>query len=188
MKIGTSVTSVTAVLGLGESLSEFIPSPDIQTMGVNDIWSKFPAASIVCIDPKRVFTPERLSVIRNSKPIKFFSQLPEWEDNFGKAFELIEFQKPRGSLLKLDESNKVCYSFCSPYVACVLAYKMGAEEITMHGCDFNSHKVLSQPYKQAIIKRDFINLYNELKRRGVRLFVGSKKSFLAGFMPTKLDK
>ena|SRR3990172_2979872 len=173
-----------AVLGLGESIREFTWENDVTTVGVNDIYRACHVDHLVCVDPQRVFSEERLFAIRNSTPKKFHSDLLEWKPFFGERFQQFERQKPRSSLIKLDE-GKICYSICSPYVACIIAYKLGATDIVMYGVDFNSHKTLSLRHKQAIIQRDFTNLYNELKKRNVKLMVGSDKSFLSGFLPIK---
>jgi len=178
-----------AVLGLGETFQLFTrkSGDGITTIGCNDIYKNYPADYLVCVDPKRVFTPERLKTIQESTPRKMFSYLPEWEENFIGHFKLIKRASPRGSLKDIDDFNKVSYSICSPYIACIVAHQLGADEIVMHGVDFNNHQALSKPHKLAIIQRDFTNLYFELKKRKVNLFVGSKESFLSSFIPVKAN-
>lgn len=175
-----------AVLGLGETLKEFTPRPDILTIGVNDIYREIKTDHVVCVDPPGVFHPDRMNVIRSSTPIKFFSFFVEWELFFPRNFSLMKRNPPRSSLMGLNKHpDRVCYSICSPYVACVKAYQMGSDEIVLYGVDFKTHEKIKGNAKLAIIQRDFTNLYNELKKKNVNLYVGTENSFLSTFIPLK---
>lgn len=174
-----------AVLGLGESLNSFKQEPSVNTIGCNDIYKYVATDYIVCCDPRRVFTPERLKTIETSTPLVFFSFFQEWKSSFIGNFELMQKSKVSGSLKTLQDRNNVCFSISSAFVACVKAYHLGAKEITMYGVDFNSHKELSKPEKLNRITKDFLNLHRELSYKGVCLQLGSNKSYLAKFIPVK---
>lgn len=169
------------VLGTGESISQYVPIKDIPSIGVNDTPRYAHCDYLLCLDPIRLFGPDRLVHMKSATCRNFFSQLPEWNGEV-KNFQLITLQKPRGDLSQLDGPN-VCYSMNSPFAACVLAYRMGANEIIMYGVDFNTHKTFSNVEKKLKVKVDFVNLHGQLKKRNVKLFVGSESSYLAEFLP-----
>lgn len=169
------------VLGTGESIKDYTPEKDIPSIGVNDINKYVPCDYIVCLDPIRLFSEDRITHIKNATPKIFFSFLDEWKEHV-KNFQLIKLQSPRGDLKKLD-GDGICYSTNSAFAACVLAYKLGGKEIIMYGVDFNSHKAFNGEEKKEKIKKDFTNLQCEFKKRGVKLFVGNNKSYLSTFLP-----
>jgi hypothetical protein len=167
------------VLGLGESLRDYTPDGST-TIGVNDIHSRVKTDYVVCVDLPRAFSTDRLEVINNTECKGFYSQLNNWSQRHN--FVKIELANGRGLCKDLD-GEKFCYSICSPYVAAVLAYKMGAKKIVLHGVDFVTHKSFVDHKRDKAIK-DFELLNSELLKRGVRLFVGSSYSELSKVLPT----
>lgn len=168
------------VLGLGESLKYYKEDGNI-SIGVNDIHSRIKTDFVVCVDHPEVFSPERLETILKTECKGFYSQLFEWHLYMVENFQKIEFNRGRGILDGLD-SDRFCYSNSSPYVATVLAYKLGAKEIILHGVDFKTHQHFKGNSKDRALN-DFKNLSIELKKRGVFLYVGNKYSELAKFLP-----
>lgn len=166
------------ILGLGESLEDYKKDENI-TIGVNDIHSKIKTDFVVCVDDPRAFSPERLKTIEQTKCKGFYSQVDYWKklDNFNK----IEFNLGRGLIDGLD-NDKFCYSISSPYVATILAYKMKATEIVLHGVDFRTHKHFVDHSKDKALN-DFKKLNSAFKKRGVKLFVSSDWSDLSRFLP-----
>jgi len=163
------------ILGLGETLNHFIEDGNV-TVGVNDIHSRIKTDYVVCVDVPDVFNRERFYTIANTKCKGFYSQILDWAilvDNFN----IIEFNRGRGLLHELD-NDKFCYSNNSTYVACILAYKLGAKEIVMWGVDFNDHPHIKDKSRDKAIG-DFNNLKKELAKRGVKLMVGHKDSYLS---------
>ena len=171
-------TSTIHVLGLGESLHDFIPD-DNTTIGVNDIHGVVKSDFVVCVDAKRSFNEERLRVIESTECKGFYSHIDEWRGITN--FELIMLAKARGSLSELD-TEKFCYSISSPFVACILAYKMEAENIVLWGVDFKSHPEIKD-YRRGRALKDFNNLSDSLIKRGVKMYVGSSFSSLSDFLP-----
>lgn len=154
------------VLGLGDSLKLFEGGTSI---GVNDIWSRHKTDYIVCVDRKDRFTPERLKTINESSPLKFYSQLSDWDDR--RDFEKIELQ--------IDYPNYVCQlniktipkSFCSPFIACAIAYKyLEATEINVYGVDLINHPLLKADQCEKI-KIHFRNLKTALRQNGCELII-----------------
>jgi len=157
------------VLGLGESLSDYTPNANI-TIGVNDIHSRIKTTYVICIDTFEPFTNDRLNTILNTKCCGFYTHLDCWKS----VQNYTEIKLHR--LAELD-SELFRYSNNSPFVACVLAYKLGATKIVLWGVDMNTHHALNgQSRERAII--DYIKLKEDLLKRGCELVIGSNKSSL----------
>lgn len=166
------------VLALGETINCYKPSGNI-TIGVNDIYKYVATDYIVVVDPpNRFHEMDRFNIIVESTPLKFFSNHVWNVPNF----ELIELQSPRGCCKQLD-GTKYCYSNNSAFVACVLAYKMGANKIIIHGADFTNHAHLSNEHSLKRVLNDYAALNSELNKRGVQLWVSSTKSALHKILP-----
>lgn len=153
------------VLGLGESIEQFKPSSNI-TIGVNDIWKHFPVDYLVLVDRPNRFNTERLNQIIDSTPMKFYSHIDEWKDlvpNFNK----INLAGPRGKIDNI-ESDDICYSNNSTFVAVVIAYKLGAKEINIFGADFNNHPNFNNRSIEVAIN-DFKGLFDYLKLKGIKI-------------------
>lgn len=173
------------VLGLGATLKNYQPSKNI-TIGVNDIWKKVSTDYVVCVDLPRVFSRARQLDIMLSNPAGFYSSRIEWKDKV-KNFRFMELASGSGFLKELD-SDKFCWSNNSTYAATVLAFKLGANKIILHGVDFNNHHAFSKPKNQEKALKDFKNLHDALKSRGVRLYVGSRESKLSEVLPVHLSE
>lgn len=171
------------VLGLGESISRYVHTGN-QTIGVNDIWKYHKTDYVVCVDLPEKFTEERLNTILESDTAAFITQLNEWMPYFHQClirFWKIDFAPGRGSLEKLD-SDLICYSNNSTYIACIMAWKLGAKELYLYGVDFKTHKNFKDASLERALK-DFKQLYQALTRRGVKMYV-TAESRLSEFIPT----
>ena len=158
------------ILGLGESLNEYKPNGNT-TIGVNDIHSLIKTDYVVCVDNFEPFTKERLEVILNTKCKGFYTQLPCWKS----VENYTEIKLHR--LAEMD-SELFRYSNNSPFVACVLAYKLGATKIVLWGVDMNTHHALSKPNSFERAVKDYIKLKEDLFKRGCELIIGSDISAL----------
>lgn len=151
------------VLGLGESLSLFRPNKDNITFGVNDIFRYYPVDYLVCIDKPNRFNDERLKIIKQSAPIKFFSHLNEWDRQ--PNFELIKLQQQFPTRVCDLDLEKIPKSVFSPYVAIALAYKLFKPSlINIYGVDMVSHDNLSK-YRDRI-RTHFKYLKMALAKKG----------------------
>jgi hypothetical protein len=157
------------VLGLGESLSEYKPNGNI-TIGVNDIHSRIKTNYVVCVDNFEPFTKERLDTILNTKCKGFYSQLECWKSV--QNYTEIKIHR----VAELD-SELFRYSNNSTFVACVLAYKLGATKIILWGVDMNTHKhFVNNSFDKAV--NDFKQLKKDLNQLGCELVIGSEVSAL----------
>jgi hypothetical protein len=137
--------TIVNVLGLGPSIDLYNPDGNI-SIGVNDIWSKVKTDYIVCVDLPQRFTPDRLKVINDSNPIKFFSQFPTKENPGILGFsqrgdyehiELLPYYPDTICQLNIPMLPK---SLCSPFVACAIANNyLHATEIHLYGVDMTNH-------------------------------------------------
>lgn len=166
------------VLGLGESLEEFKPDGNT-TIGVNDIHSRFNSDFVVCVDHPNAFSAERAKTILKTKCKGFYSQCKEWSSI--PNFNLLNLSA-KSNLDYLDSEDSVCYSNSSPFVAAVLAYKFGANEIVIHGADYRTHPNFKS-HSLERVRLDFKELNKQLLKRGVKMYVGSDWSTLSEFLP-----
>ena len=173
------------ILGLGESLIEYLKQyrrgtvQDDLSIGVNDIASTVTTDFVVCVDNPEAFSFERAQTIRETECKGFYSNVDSWSTL--PNFEKIDFNSGRGIVDHLD-NEKFCYSISSPYVAAVLAYKMGAKRIILHGVDFVTHENF-RDNKLTKAMNDFKALNDALKVRGVEMMVSSSFSALSEFLP-----
>lgn len=166
------------VLGLGDSLEYYNPDNNI-TIGVNDIHKYIKTDYVVCVDHMTAFSKDRLETILKTRCKGFYSQIVDWGLVIPN-FKLIEFNTGRGLLQELD-NDKFCYSNNSPFVACILAYKLGAKNIVLHGVDLIDHPHIKGNSKEKALL-DYKNLNKAFNSRGVNLFVGSKDTNLISFL------
>lgn len=160
---------VAAVLGLGPSLGLFCEYPEKFdfTIGVNDIWSKVKTDCVVCVDKKERFTPDRLRTIEECKPVKFFSHLDEWINHYG--FEKIELQPDFPKYVCQINLKSIPKSLCSPFIAAVMAYKLGATKIHLFGVDLTTHPHLKNDIQR--IRLHFANLKIALIQNNCELII-----------------
>ena len=136
--------STVDVLGLGESIT--LHEGNNITVGVNDIFRIKPVNVLLCVDFKMAFTPERLSIIENSRGCEFYSHLDEWrtQPNFHK----IKLQSNRPKTIANLDCDELPKSVFSPFVAVALAYKLYKPElIRVYGVDMTNHIHLTSQKK-----------------------------------------
>lgn len=166
------------VLGLGETL-KFFQDFNAPKIGVNDIWSKVKTEMVVCIDRPERFTSSRLEVIRSCTPQIFFSYLDDWRASKQSSFYWKRKIKGLGKN-EIFQGNTIYHSLHSPFVACNIAYLLGAKNIVMYGVDFISHSKLKGSSTISKIVSDFEWLRDNLSKRGVNLYIGHQASRLSG--------
>ena len=160
-----------AVLGTGCSVKEFDPKEFDWSIGVNDIWKYVHTNDIVCLNPRKDFTPDRMKIIDESTPEHFWSQIVNYDyrPDFRKIDILPGYPETHCSLDGFPwKMNK---SYCSPFVACQVAYfYYAAHEIHLFGVDMVAHPHLNGDLCGKI-KTHFINLKAALKQKNCELIV-----------------
>lgn len=169
------------ILGLGETL-KFFKDFDKPKIGVNDIWAKVQTEMVVCIDRPEKFTATRLDVIKNCTPKIFFSYLNNWKESKKNSYY---WKAPIKGIEKGEvfKEGVIYHSVHSPFVACNIAYLLGAKNIVMYGVDFLSHSKLKGLNAISKIVSDFNWLNENLKKRGVNLYIGHSASRLSESLP-----
>jgi hypothetical protein len=158
-----------AVLGLGPSLDKFCPNGFDHIIGVNDIWSRYPAPILVVLNGEFEFTPSRLKVIRESRPDVFYSQIVRWD--YRPDFRKIEFLPGYPDRICFLDLPKLPKSMCSPFVACVIAWKYyNATEIHVFGVDMINHPNLNGELCRKI-RVHFQNLQSALLTKNCRIAI-----------------
>ncbi len=132
-----------SILGLGPSLALFIKDDYDICIGVNDIWRSVETDIVVCLNPRKDFTPDRLKYIDGCKPQVFYSQIVAWDTrpDFRKINILPGYPDV---FCKLDDPA-FQKSYCSPFVAAQIGWKYyDASEIHLFGVDMINHPHLDQ--------------------------------------------
>ena len=158
-----------AILGMGDSLKEYHPDEYDFAIGVNDIWRYVKTKYVVCLDHRKVFTADRISVIDDCKPVAFYSQIVNWDTrpDFVKI-DLLPGYPDNFCQLETKAFHK---SFCSPFVACQIAYKYHkADEIHLFGVDMVNHPHLDIELCDKI-KIHFKNLKTSLLDKNCPLII-----------------
>lgn len=166
------------VLGLGETL-KFFKDFDKPKIGVNDIWAKVKTEMVVCIDRPEKFTASRLQIIKSCSPQIFYSYLDTWRQFKNESYY---WKAPIKGIEKNEvfKEGVIYHSLHSPFVACNIAYLLGAKNIVMYGVDFLSHSKLKGASAISKIVSDFAWLNENFKKRGVSLCIGHPASRLNG--------
>jgi hypothetical protein len=166
------------VLGLAPSIQDY-KQTTVETIGVNDIYRHYPVDHLLIMDHIDTFTPERLEIIKNSKPKKTYSNFDEW--SFMPNFFQIGLNPTPGSCAYLGYISVLPRHVDSTFTAVALAYCLGAKEIIMYGVDFKEHSSLMAYEEQILLC--YANMLAALRKRGIKLFIASGKSLLAQVLP-----
>lgn len=157
-------------MGTGPSIHEFDPEGFDWSIGVNDIWKIYHSDDLVVLNSPKEFAPDRLRIIQDSTPNKFFSQMVIWDTrpDFVKIFLLAGYPDRICTLSLFGGYEK---SYCSPFVACQIAFKYyAAQEIHLFGVDMTAHPRLDRPLC-AKIKVHFQNLQAALIQKHSKIIV-----------------
>lgn len=157
-----------SILGCGESGILWDGQGDC--IGVNDSW-KFgrPTKWLLCIQTIQQMQryPERFKTIIQSQPEKFLTHKKEWDRFFKpEQLEIVEIHRWKG---KLDE--RIRFSRTSPFVAIVLAYLWGYDNIKLFGVDYNTHKHYSPGQSKDFgdEMKNYKHLFLQLKEKGITI-------------------
>lgn len=181
------------VLGLGPSLSNFTPN-GTPTIGVNDINYQLEKLGknhvvdyLVIQDQATAFNFDRYTeIVKRPPTIKAFSPHTPWSDSF-QNFEHIRVKPYQIGILDdpVTKFNRwqIPSSVDSTFIACVIAVRLGFENIVIFGADFGDHPELSKKLDTILNQFDLLNL--KLKQKGVNLYCSSKQSQLSRVLTVK---
>lgn len=164
------------IFGLGPTLQEFNNLKNEFTIGVNDIYKHYPTDMVVCVDPPERFPKERREVMDRCKPkAGFLSNCQSW--SYHPNYKQLHLAGRRGDVSRIDWDN-IPKSTNSPFVACCIAYLMGAKRIILWGVDLNDHPELNNSSNEQATFEHYKLLSQELRKRGTDLVCGSVNSGL----------
>lgn len=166
------------VIGCGESAKLIKNHPllcNVVTIGVNDICRLMTPKYLVVVDTPKKFNGERHKFVSKTAAEYVFTQINEWKI-FPPARKIL-FKLGNNRLGHLQAREIIDYSNNSPYVASIIAYKMGASEIGLVGVDFtlnhfyakDGEHILIKTGRMASVEQDFKKLAREFKKNRVDL-------------------
>jgi len=170
-----------AVIGCGSSAKDWFKTQCDYSIGVNDV-EKFghKVNELVVINHPSKFRrePDRMNTIIQSKPDKFICHSTAWKQWFPKA----ELRSLTDFYNRVSKRLVYC-SKTSPFVACSLAYNMGATELVLWGVDMINHKVYSPGNSYYDVEvRNYLRFF-ELIKGQTKTFVGSEGSVFSKYLP-----
>jgi|GEM_PF-4825719 len=174
------------VLAYGESINRWNYS--CQTIGINHIGNLVNEIDfLLLIDHPAYFTPEKMQAVKKTMPQNFFIADMAWLQFIERTKAVqISFCAERSNTRTLNNTSKgifalLPYSYNSPFVAAVLAIRMGARKVNLYGVDFNSDSMADTEIEQKNI-RDWKRLYNAALNNNVQIFT-TPESKLKNFIP-----
>lgn len=157
------------ILGLGKSFEDFNPTDFDMSIGVNDIWRYHKSEVVVCLDPRKNFTADRMKAIDECTPQAFYSQFECYRTR--KDFQGIEILNNYPTVTCDLTLQKFQKSFCSPFVAAQIAFRYyDATEIHLFGVDLVNHPHINGALCNKI-KLHFKNLKAALEAQDCKMIV-----------------
>jgi len=168
------------VLGTGESAHniDFEKLEEWDSFGVNDVYKIHPVNHLVCVNHPHDFTPERLKIITQSTPKRFYTHLPvQWAKYFP---DLVAFKTGHPTNI---EAPYISVASTSAFCALIIAIKTGYKNIVLAGVDLQSHKNLSTTWHQKRVKDNVKTASDQYAKKGGKIWVSSEFSILAEVLP-----
>jgi hypothetical protein len=156
------------------------------SIGVNDAWKWGHKLNwLVCINHPSKFSnePERMKIIKNSTPERFFSHTESWRHNFPNM-QKIRLTRPYGRLRR----GVYYHSSTSPFAAMSVAFNNldNLKELVLWGVDFQNHKVFHPKSRSHRPEIDaYKRLCEGLNKHGIEIYLGAPGSALESFLKVK---
>jgi hypothetical protein len=185
------------VLGLGTSTNDVILE-DLSgtvTIGVNDIGAVYQPKYLLTLDtPSRLDmsmggTMKRSAAVIGTRADFLFAPdyIKEWEGADALKNRVVGLKLGNRHLANIDDDNVFDYSSNSPYVAVILAYRMGCRQIGIAGVDFTDDHCHAKDGVHELVRNgrlreidsDYSKLVVALNKRGCELYNLSSVSMLA---------
>lgn len=182
------------VCGCGESALQLQNIQNQIIIGVNDIGRLLTPNYLLVVNPSSSFNENKKQSIINTKASYFFTQYQnDWNELNDKK---ILIKLGTNTLSNLDNPEKIDFSKDSPFMAVILAYKMGASKIGLIGVDFTPNHFHDKDGTHLLVKRNLFpiidqnynNLFNALQQRNIQLYNLSSCSLLTKIPKISLDQ
>lgn len=167
------------ILGCGESTKQYHGHG--MSIGVNDCLKHGHKPNLLGIwNHRNKFTPDRVSTIIKTNPIKLYTDTDSWDKYFPDIVK-VKLRSWDGHVRK--EPDRLAHAHTSPFIAMSLAYNLGATKIVLWGADFITHGTWSKSNPQMSIElRQYRQFTDALRREGVRVYLGAHGSLLEEFL------
>jgi hypothetical protein len=173
---------IVSVVGCGSSAQYWHKVPVDLSIAVNDAF-KFghQPDQLVVINFERKFTPQRLAIIKSTKPKRMFTHTSTWKKHFPNA-EVIRLSPFNGFVRK----GMIYKSKTSPIVAMSLAVNQGAKELILWGIDFETHKSYNKNNKQGQYEISvYLKFIEQLNKQGIKVWRGADGSAFDKQLPLR---
>jgi hypothetical protein len=174
------------VLGCGMSAKNIlsVDRNKVKLFGVNDISLLISPDYLICVDTPSKFTGQRYKAILQSNAQYFFTQIRDWQPM--APTHKVTFDLGVSKLRNMDSADIVDYSNNSPYMAVLIAYKMGCKNIGMLGVDFTPNHFYANDGEHVLVRTNrlndidlaYKNLTEALNSRHVNLYNLNKDSLV----------
>ena len=165
------------IIGCGSSAADW--NGQGESIGVNDCWKYGNATDyLLIVNSANKFTPERLEIIKHSRPKMTFSHLGEWRDIVPSNFQLISINRWNGQLM----TGHIHHAETSPFVAMSWAYRQGYNKMILWGVDFVDHwcynpKLPTEDYGREV--KCYKELFDCLRLKGIEIEVNEYSNLRA---------
>lgn len=168
------------VVGCGESAVEADKVSDCIVIGVNDIDRLLAPDYLLVVNARAAFKEDRWAWVDKTRSKYIFSHLPDLPVPKSKlvTFRLGKYRQPTLGKDSIDYSNN------SPYMACILAYYMGASKVGVLGVDFTDNHFFGETGRHPLtgrlseIQNEYRKLLDAFVDKNVGLYNLSSKSLL----------
>ena len=164
------------ILGCGPSLELLPKDYKGATFGVNDVAKWYVPDYLLCVNDRNTFSQYRWNIIYNTPAQNIFTHLRPMRIGFKHKDRVIKVSLGRRGGAEWDK-NEVDYSVDSPYMAILMAARMGFKRIGLLGVDLtDANHNLSKRY--AEVHSNYNKLNKTLSKGGIELFNLSPDSSL----------
>lgn len=151
------------VFGNGISVKEYVKQPGDFTIGVNDICKFMTPNILLIVDTRLQFRdPERIAEIENTDCIHVIRD-EGW--NFKKGSTYLFSLGSKGSFSNFKKPDVIDTGWDSPYMACLLAGKIGFKKIDLIGVDYTDNHFYKEDGPHNLMHRfkEVNSFYGKLK-------------------------
>lgn len=159
------------VCGCGRSLNDLEAPGRFITIGVNDVGRLFDPTYLVVVDPPSSFKGDRFRHVAESRAQAVFTPC---DLNIAHP-NIVRFALGRQGGIDFDRDHALDYTSNSPYVAVLIAIRMGAARVALSGVDFGSDHFFASTGRHVLERRladineDYRRLTAAAARRGVEI-------------------
>ncbi len=150
------------------------------SIGVNDAWKFGKHTDILLTVNAFKSEPERQSIVANSRPKEFYSNLNFWKTH--PNYKELVIRRFSGEVRFDKIYHSSTHMGTSPFIAISLAAHKGYKEIVLYGVDFTSHKTMHGNILEKEVKA-YLKFITELGKFGVKVYLYSNYGAFQNKLP-----